>query len=721
MWLGGSFNMIRAIVLLSLTLAGTSTRLFSQVVYVANTASGDVSAFSVDVGSGALTAILGSPFPAGSASTDGLGLHGPDGAAVDPTGKFVYVSNGASGSIWAYAINAGSGALTAIPGSPFPVAAGVGVAVDPTGKFLYATDGRFNVAALTINTGSGVLTAVAGSPFFESGGFGVAVAVSPMGKYVYVPNGIPIGLSSFFNDSSPGSVYAYTVNAGSGALTAVPGSPFTTGPQPVAVAVHPTGKFVYVPNSSQCPSCPPGSISAYSVDATSGPLTPIPGSPFPDAGLGPSGAAVDPTGKFLYVSNVSGGSVSAYTINAASGALTVVPGSPFAAGNQPQAVAVDPSGKFLYVANSFSNTISAYTINTNSGALAPVPGSPFPAGKGPVAIAIRSQPITPSLAITAIAPTSATAGSPAFTLTITGAGFVSGDAVQWNGSPLTTTFSSATQLTAAVPASLLAAAGSASVTVAAGATISKAISFTINPVAITISGSGVVNGASQAGGAVSPGEIVTISASNFGPSAFTGFQLDSNGYVTTSLAGAQALFDGVAAPLLSAQAGQVMAVVPYEVNGNPSTQLQVSYQGQTSSAVAVPVAVAAPGIFTADGSGSGQGMITNDDGTANAPGNPASVGSTVVVSATGEGQTIPSGVDGKPGDSPAPVPIQPVTATVGGLDAQVLSAGGISGMVAGFLQVSVQIPDGVAPGDSVPIVLTIGGITSQTSVTLAIQ
>jgi uncharacterized protein (TIGR03437 family) len=51
----------------------------------------------------------------------------------------------------------------------------------------------------------------------------------------------------------------------------------------------------------------------------------------------------------------------------------------------------------------------------------------------------------------------------------------------------------------------------------------------------------------------------------------------------------------------------------------------------------------------------------------------------------------------------------------------VTSAGGISGMAAGFFQVAVQIPDGVTSGDAVPIVLTIGGITSQTNVTLAIQ
>jgi uncharacterized protein (TIGR03437 family) len=173
--------------------------------------------------------------------------------------------------------------------------------------------------------------------------------------------------------------------------------------------------------------------------------------------------------------------------------------------------------------------------------------------------------------------------------------------------------------------------------------------------------------------------------------------------------------------MLSAQAGQLTAVVPYAVNGNPATQLQISYQGQNSIAISVPVAVAAPGIFTADGSGSGQGAISNEDGTPNSPGNPATVGSMVLVSATGEGQTIPPGIDGKPGDSPAPVPIQTVTATVGGADAQVLSAGGVSGMVAGFFQVAVQIPDGVTSGDSVPIVLNIGGVTSQANVTLAIQ
>jgi uncharacterized protein (TIGR03437 family) len=91
------------------------------------------------------------------------------------------------------------------------------------------------------------------------------------------------------------------------------------------------------------------------------------------------------------------------------------------------------------------------------------------------------------------------------------------------------------------------------------------------------------------------------------------------------------------------------------------------------------------------------------------------------VYATGEGQTNPGGIDGKPDDSPTPVPVtQPVTATVGGINAQVQYAGGVSGLVAGVLQVNIVIPQGIAAGGSVPIVFTIGTVSSQANVTLAI-
>ena len=112
----------------------------------------------------------------------------------------------------------------------------------------------------------------------------------------------------------------------------------------------------------------------------------------------------------------------------------------------------------------------------------------------------------------------------------------------------------------------------------------------------------------------------------------------------------------------------------------------------------------------------------NQDGTVNSTANPAAAGSYVFVYATGEGQTTPGGIDGKPGDAPAPTPTaQPVTATVGGVSAKVQYAGGVPGLVAGVLQVNVLVPQGVASGNSVPIVLNIGGQSTQTGVTLSIR
>lgn len=184
----------------------------------------------------------------------------------------------------------------------------------------------------------------------------------------------------------------------------------------------------------------------------------------------------------------------------------------------------------------------------------------------------------------------------------------------------------------------------------------------------------------------------------------------------------EVLFDGVAAPLIYAQAGQAGAIVPYAVAGRASTQVQVVSQGEGTNVVSVPVVATMPGIFTLDSSGQGPGAIVNQDGTVNSANNPAPSDSIIFVYATGEGQASPAGEDGKPGDNPAPTPLaQPVTATIGGSDAQVLYAGGVPGLVAGVLQVNVQIPKGVPPGPSVSIRLTIAGKTTQTNVTVAVE
>lgn len=87
-------------------------------------------------------------------------------------------------------------------------------------------------------------------------------------------------------------------------------------------------------------------------------------------------------------------------------------------------------------------------------------------------------------AITSISPSSRIAGSGAFTLTANGANFINGSTIQWNGTNLTTTYVSATQLTASVPATLIASAGSASITVATGSAVSNSQTLIIDPAGV---------------------------------------------------------------------------------------------------------------------------------------------------------------------------------------------------------------------------------------------
>jgi uncharacterized protein (TIGR03437 family) len=93
----------------------------------------------------------------------------------------------------------------------------------------------------------------------------------------------------------------------------------------------------------------------------------------------------------------------------------------------------------------------------------------------------------------------------------------------------------------------------------------------------------------------------------------------------------------------------------------------------------------------------------------------------VSIFATGEGQTSPAGVDGKPGSDPVPHPILPVIVNIGGQTVTPNYAGGAPGNVAGLMQVNVQIPSGIQTGSAVPVVVQVGNASSQAGVTLAVR
>jgi uncharacterized protein (TIGR03437 family) len=167
-------------------------------------------------------------------------------------------------------------------------------------------------------------------------------------------------------------------------------------------------------------------------------------------------------------------------------------------------------------------------------------------------------------------------------------------------------------------------------------------------------------------------------------------------------------------------AGQVAAVVPYELAGQASALAQVEYQGVQSAAVTIPVVPATPAVFTAGSIGQGQAAMLNQDLSLNSVSNPAAIGSTCVLYATGAGQTNPPGIDGQIATSPYPVLDLPVTVSVGGITAAVSYAGAAPSEVSGVLQINFQVPAGVVSGDQVPVVVTVGTIAAP-PVTMAVK
>src|ERR1039458_2631155 len=233
-------------------------------------------------------------------------------------------------------------------------------------------------------------------------------------------------------------------------------------------------------------------------------------------------------------------------------------------------------------------------------------------------------------------------------------------------------------------------------------------------------GVSIVNGASQTVGTVAPGEILTVFGQNIGPSTPAGLQLDASGKVATNVSGARVLFNGVPAPIIYASPTQVNAVVPYEVAGEASVTIQVEFNGTAVTVAGVPVVPSAPAIFSADGTGVGQANAFNQDNSANSASNPAARGSIVRLLATGAGQTTPASLTGEFTGNDVKQPLLPVQVEIGNVQATVEDARSAPDQVTGILQLQVLVPQGVAPGPNLPLVLIVGSAHSQ-GVTIAVR
>jgi uncharacterized protein (TIGR03437 family) len=242
---------------------------------------------------------------------------------------------------------------------------------------------------------------------------------------------------------------------------------------------------------------------------------------------------------------------------------------------------------------------------------------------------------------------------------------------------------------------------------------------TMQTVPPVLNAAAIVDAASYQGGAVAPGELVTIYQANDGPANLLGAQLDSNGLVAHDLGGTQVLFDGIAAPLVYALAGQVSAIVPFEVAGKSQTVVQYVYNGLKSNTVTMPVVSAKPGIFAQNSSGTGPGSVTDLNYALNTAAHPASAGDVLVVFATGGGTVSGGATDGAIASVAGSLSAG-VTATIGNVPAVVSYAGPAPSEVNGVFQVNLKVPSGVQPGEQ-PLVITVGQFPSQSGITVAIK
>ena len=307
-------------------------------------------------------------------------------------------------------------------------------------------------------------------------------------------------------------------------------------------------------------------------------------------------------------------------------------------------------------------------------------------------------------------------------ITITGVGFGAqqcapcGVTVSNPKTPLTVSNWSDASITVSLPASLT---GFLKLVVTAGNG-----SDTIDIMAAgTVSGmniSAVSNSASGTAGAVAPGELISIYGAGLGPPKGVAFAVDPvTGGVDTMLGGTQVLFGSVASPITYASAGQINAIVPYEMAGQSQVTVEVQYQSSSASQT-VQIASAAPGAYTLDSSGSGQSAALNQDYSVNAPSNPAAKGAYVTIYFTGGGQTTPAGVTGSVTGPVLKWLTQSISVTVGNQPATVTFDGSAPTFVDGLDQLNIQLSPNT-PSGAQPVVITVGGVSSPSTATISVQ
>jgi 6-phosphogluconolactonase len=215
------------------------------------------------------------------------------------------------------------------------------------------------------------------------------VTIEPSGRFAYIPAQ---------NQPTPDvatavAIFVYSIDQTTGDLTQVSSATVGTVPgggTPISpVVVDPYGRFAYQSQQGQT------TIYEFTIDPTSGALTAVAGSPLSTGAAGE--ITIDPTGSYLFTKGSDG--VTAFAINPATGALTLAPATSFVSVSPvgfgisgTAALHIDPSAQFAYLAGedpsagSGGTAVYGYSLDSSTGVLTPLAGSPFAAGVYPNAV-----------------------------------------------------------------------------------------------------------------------------------------------------------------------------------------------------------------------------------------------------------------------------------------------------------------------------------------------
>jgi 6-phosphogluconolactonase len=380
----------------------------SDYVYSVSNSTGQVSAFAVDYQSGVLTQINGSPFISN--------LTNPVTVIAAPNGKTLYEIGGSfQDSVEVFSVGSdgklyGQATPNLAVGATYPTAA----AIDATGSNLYVTY-TFQSGATPASTGPGGVTifpinpdGTLGTPTnLNLGNNPVAIATStptcaanptlPVGT---TPACIVLGSGSATNNgfenyfvyivdaelaSKMPTVLSFVENPANGSLTPTSGTTTSQGKPtsgvPSAIAIDPTGKYVYVTDETQ------NEVIGYQIaNDTTGNLTALVSSPFA-TGLYPVAITIEPRGKYVYVANYNSNTVSSYKLNLADGSLSATAGSGFTTTTGPTCVTVEPAlGLYLYTSDYLDASISGGQLTPETGQLTAVANSFFPTASQPICL-----------------------------------------------------------------------------------------------------------------------------------------------------------------------------------------------------------------------------------------------------------------------------------------------------------------------------------------------